>query len=110
METKKKIRNIIAEHSAELKKGTMGYYSCGRNIYLTDKDYVGVYIWGTGIEIGLHLDNSEVCAFYKGGSINDLDGAWRKFRYAFKKYIAKEEEYGNDKAFLAKLKELYSLL
>ena len=110
METKKKIRNIIAEHSAELKKGTMGYYSCGRSIYLTGNDYVRVYIFGTGIELSLHLDNSEVCAFYKGGSINDLDGAWRRFRYSFKKYIAKEEKYGNDKAFLGKLKELYSLL
>ena len=110
MSTKKKIKNIIAEHSAELKKGTMGYKSCERNIYLTDYDYVRVYIFGTEIEIGLHLNNSGVCAFFKDGSINDLDGAWRKFRYAFKKYIAKEEEYGNDKAFLAKLKELYSLL
>ena len=110
MSTKKKIRDIIAEHSAELKKGTMGYKSCGRNIYLTDKDYVRVYIFGTGIELSLHLDNSELCVFYKDGSINDLDGVWRKFRNAFKKYIAKEEEYGNDKAFLTKLKELYSLL
>ena len=110
MSTKKKIRDIIAEHSAELKKDTMGYKSCGRNIYLTDKDYVRVYIFGTEIEIGLHLDNSEVCVFFGDGSINDLDGVWRKFRNAFKKYIAKEEEYGNDKAFLAKLKELYSLL
>ena len=110
MNTKKEIRNIIAEHSAELKKGTMGYHSCGRNIYLTDYDYVRVYIFGTGIELSLHLDSSEVCAFYKDGSINDLDGVWRRFKYAFKKYIAKEEEYGNDKAFLAKLKELYSLL
>ena len=110
MNTKKEIRDIIAEHSAELKKGTMGYKSCRRNIYLTDYDYVRVYIFGTGIELGLHLDNSELCVFFGDGSINDLDGVWRKFRNAFKKYIAKEEEYGNDKAFLAKLKELYSLL
>ena len=110
MNTKKEIKNIIAEHREELKKGTMGYYSCGRNIYLTGNDYVRVYIFGTGIELSLHLDNSELCAFYKGGSINDLDGVWSRFRYAFKKYIATEEEYGNDKAFLAKLKELYCLL
>ena len=110
MGIKKEIRNIIAEHREEMKKGTMGYHSCGRNIYLTGNDYVRVYIFGTGIELSLHLDNSELCVFYKDGSINDLDGVWRKFRYAFKKYIAKEEEYGNDKAFLAKLKELYSLL
>ena len=110
MDTKKKIREIIAEHREELKKGKMGYHSCGRNIFLTDYDYVRVYIFGTGIELSLHLDNSELCAFYKNGSINDLDSVWRRFKYAFKKYIAKEEEYGNDKAFLAKLKELYSLL
>ena len=110
METKKEIRNIIAEHRAELKKGTMGYESCARNIYLTGYDYLRVYIFGTGIELSLHLDSSELCAFYKNGSINDLDSVWRRFKYAFKKYIAKEEEYGNDKAFLEKLKELYSLL
>ena len=110
MDTKKKIREIIAEHRAELKKGTMGYHSCGKNIYLTNKGYIRVYIFGTGIELSLHLDNSELCAFYKNGSINDLDSVWRRFKYAFKKYIAKEEEYGNDKAFLAKIKELYSLL
>ena len=110
MSTKKEIRNIIAEHSAELKKGTMGYHSCGRNIHLTDYDFVRVYIFDTGIELSLHLDNSGLCAFYKNGSINDLDSVWRRFKYAFKKYIAKEEEYGNDKAFLAKLKELYCLL
>lgn len=111
MSTKKEIRNIIAEHSAELKKGTMGYHSCGRNIYLTDYDFVRVYIWGIGIEISLHLDNSETLSmFYRGGSINDLDSVWRRFRYAFKKCIAEVEEYGNDKAFLAKLKELYRLL
>ena len=110
MNTKKEIKNIISEHREELKKGRMGYHSCGRNIHLTGYDYVRVYIFGTGIELSLHLDNSEMCVFYKVGSLNDLDGVWRRFRYAFKKYIAKEEEYGNDKAFLAKLKELYSLL
>ena len=110
MSTKKEIRNIIAEHSAELKKGRMGYHSCERKIYLTDKDYVRVYIFGTEIELGLHMNNSEFYMLYKDGSINDLDSVWRRFRYAFKKYIAKEEEYGNDKAFLAKLKQLYSLL
>ena len=111
MNTKKKIKNIIAEYRAELKKGTMGYGSCGRNIFLTDKDYVRVYIWGYVIEISLHLDNSEtLCMFYRGGSINDLDGVWRKFRNAFKKSIAEEEEFGGNEEFLAKLKKLYSLL
>lgn len=111
METKKEIRNIIAEHLAELKKGTMGYHSCGRNIYLTDKDYVRVDISGTGIELSLRLYNREtLCIFYQGGSINDLDGVWRRFRNAFKKSIAEEEKYGKYKAFAARLKELYSLL
>ena len=111
MDTKKKIRNIIAEHSAELEKGTMGYHSCEKNIYLTDKDYVRVYIFGTGIEISLHLDNSEtLCIFYRGGSIDDLDSVWRKFRNAFKKSIAEEEEFGRDEEFAGKLKELYCLL
>lgn len=110
MSTKKEIRNIIAEHSAELKKGRMGYHSCERKIYLTDKDYVGVYIFGTEIELGLHMNNSEFYMLYKDGSINDLDGVWRRFRYRFKRRIAEEKEYGDDKAFLTKLKELYRLL
>lgn len=113
MNTKKEIRKIIAEHSAELKKGIIGYHSCGRNIYfpLTGKDYVRVYIFGFGIELSLHLDNNETsCMFYQVGSINDLDGVWRRFRNAFKKHIAEEEEFGRDANFLAKLKELYSLL
>ena len=110
MGTKKEIRNIISEHREELKKGTMGYHSCGRNIYLTDKDYVRVYIFGTEIELGLHLDNSEFCIFFSDGSINDLDGVWRKFRYRFKRRIAREEEFNWNAEFVAKLKELYSLL
>ena len=110
MSTKKEIRNIIAEHSAELKKGTMGYHSIDKKIWLTDKDYVGVYIFGTEIEIGLHLDNSEVCVFFSDGSINDLDSVWRRFRYRFKRRIAEKKEYGDDKAFAARLKEVYSLL
>ena len=110
MSTKKEIKNIIAEHSAELKKGTMGYHSCERNIYLTDKDYVRVYIFGTEIEIGLHLDNSEVCVFFVVCCINDLDGVWRKFRYRFKRIIVREEEFNYDAKFVAKLKELYCLL
>ena len=109
METKKEIRNIIAEHREELKKGTMGYHSCGRNIYLTGNDYVRVYIFGTGIELSLHLDNSELCVFYKDGSINDLDGIWRRFKKSFKEYIAEAEYFECDK-YMAKLKEVYSLL
>lgn len=109
MNTKKEIKNIIAEHSAELAKGTMGYESCGRNIYLTGNDYVRVYIWGYVIEISLHLANSELCMFYVGGNMGNLDSVWRRFRYRFKRKIA-EEEFGCDAKFLAKLKELYSLL
>lgn len=110
METKKEIRKIIAEHRAELKKGTMGYDSCARNIYLTSNDYVRVYIWRYAIEISLHLDNSELCVFYSDGSINNLDGVWRKFRYRFKRIIVREEEFNYDAEFVAKLEELYSLL
>lgn len=110
MNTKKEIRNIIAEHREELKKGTMGYYSCGKNIYLTSYDFVRVYIWGYAIELSLHLDNSELCMFYKNGSINDLDDVWRKFRNAFKKSIADAEEFGRNEEFLGKLKKLYRLL
>ena len=109
MSTKKEIKNIIAEHSAELKKGTMGL-TCGRNIYLTDYDYVRVYIFEYEIEICLHLDNSEVCVFFGDGSINDLDGVWRKFRYRFKRIIVREEEFNYHAEFVAKLKELYCLL
>ena len=109
MNTKKKIRDIIAEHSAELKKGTMGL-TCGRNIYLTDYDYVRVYIFEYEIEISLHMNNSEFYMFSKDGSINDLDGVWRRFRYRFKRRIAEKKEYGDNEAFAARLKEVYSLL
>ena len=110
MSTKKEIRNIIAEHSAELKKGTMGYHSIDKKIYLTDKDFVRVYIFGTEIELSLHMNNSEFYMFAKDGSINDLDGIWRRFRYRFKRRIAEKKEYGDNKAFAARLKEVYSLL
>ena len=110
MRTKKKIRDIIDEHSAELKKGTRGYHSIDKKIWLTNEDYLRVYIFEYEIEIGLHLDNSEVCVFFGDGSINDLDGVWRKFRYRFKRIIVREEEFNYDAEFVAKLKELYCLL
>lgn len=110
MNTKKKIRNIIAEHSAKLAKGFFSCQSTDRKIYLTDKDYVRVYIFGTEIELGLHMNNSEFYMLYKDGSINDLDSVWRRFRYRFKRRIAEEKEYGDDKAFTARLKEVFSLL
>lgn len=110
MNTKKEIRNIIAEHSAELKKGFLGRQSTDRKIWLTDEDYVRVYIFGDRLEICLHWDNSAVSVFGVGGYMGDLDSVWRRFRYTFKKCIAEQEYHRCDEEFLAKLKELYSLL
>lgn len=110
MSTKKEIRNIIAEHLAELKKGTKGYRSCGRNIYLTGYDYVRVYISGIDIELSLCLDNSESWIFFRDGSIYNLDDVWRRFRYEFKRRIAIKEKSNCSAKYLARLKELYSLL
>lgn len=110
MNTKKEIKKIIAEHSAELAKGTMGYYSIDRKIWLTDEDYLRVYIWGNEIELSLHLHKLRCYAVFTSGIMSDLDSVWRRFRYAYKKSIAEEEEHWHDKKFVAKLKELYSLL
>lgn len=113
MSTKKEIRNIIAEHSAELKKYATGCYSCERKIYLTDKDYVEVEIVDNFVKrliIRLHVDNRQYSIFCAEGLIDDLDGVWRRFRYRFKRRIAEKKEYGDDKAFAARLKELYCLL
>ena len=110
MSTKKEIRNIIAEHSAKLSKGFFSRQSTDRKIWLTDEDYVRVYIFEYEIEISLHMNNSEFYMFSKDGSINDLDSVWRRFRYRFKRRIAEKKEYGDDKAFTARLKEVYSLL
>ena len=110
MNTKKEIRDIIAEHSAELAKGTRGYYSIDRKIWLTDKDYVRVYIFGNRLDIGLHLDNSDVRVLGVSGDTGDFDSAWRKFRYFYKQYMAKAKELGRDDGFVTKLKEVYSLL
>lgn len=110
MGIKKEIRNIIAEHSAKLAKGFFSRQSTDRKIWLTDEDYVRVYIFEYEIEISLHMNNSEFYMFSKDGSINDLDSVWRRFRYRFKRRIAEGKEYGDDKAFTARLKEVYSLL
>lgn len=110
MSIKKKIRDIIAEHSAELAKGTMGYHRIDRKIWLTDEDYVRVYIWGNEIDLSLHWDNSAGSVFCVSGIMDNLDSVWRKFRYAFKKCIAEQEYHRCDEEFLTKLKELYSLL
>ena len=113
MNTKKEIRKFIVEHSAELKKYATGCYSCERKIYLTDKDYVEVEIVDNFVKrltIRLHIDNRQYSIFCAEGLIDDLDIIWRRFRYRFKRRIAEEKEYGDDKAFAAKLKEVYSLL
>lgn len=110
MSIKKKIRDIIAEHSAELAKGTMGYHRIDRKIWLTDEDYVRVYIFVNRLDIGLHLENSDVRVLGVSGDTGDLDSAWRKFRYFYKQYMAKAKELGRDDGFVAELKKLYSLL
>ena len=113
MSTKKEIRKFIVEHPSELKKYATGCYSCERKIYLTDKDYVQVEIVDNFVKriiIRLHIYNRQFSIFCAEGLIDDLDGVWRRFRYRFKREIAEEEEFGRDAKFLAKLKEVYSLL
>ena len=113
MNTKKEIRKFIVEHSAELKEYATGCYSCERKIYLTDKDYVEVEIVDNFVKrliIRLHVDNRQYSIFCAEGLIDDLDIIWRRFRYRFKRRIAEKKEYGDDKAFAARLKEVYSLL
>lgn len=110
MGTKKEIKKIIAEHSAELRKGTIGYFRIDRKIWLTDEDYIRVYIWGNEIELSLHLHKLRCYAVFTSGIMDKLDSVWRRFRYTYKKCIAEEEEHWHDKKFVAKLKELYSLL
>lgn len=114
MSTKKEIRKFIVEHPSELKKYATGCYSCERKIYLTDKDYVGVEIVDNSfvkrLIIRLHVDNRQYSICYAEGLIDELDIIWRSFRYGFKREIAEEEEFGRDAKFVAKLKEVYSLL
>ena len=113
MNTKKEIRKFIVEHPAELKKYATGCYSCERKIYLTDKDYVEVEIVDNFVKrltIRLHIDNRQYSIFCAEGLIDDLDSVWRKFRYRFKRIIVREEEFNYDAEFVAKLKEVYSLL
>ena len=113
MSTKKEIRKFIVEHPAELKKYAPGCYACERKIYLTDKDYVGVEIVDNFVKrltIRLHIENRQYSIFCAEGLIEDLNIIWRKFRYRFKRTIAEEEEFGRDAKYLAKLKEVYSLL
>ena len=113
MNTKKEIRKFIVEHSAELKKYATGCYSCERKIYLTDKDYVEVEIVDNFVKrliIRLHVDNRQYSIFCAEGLIDDLNIIWRRFRKSFRSYIAEQEESNCDAKYLAKLKELYSLL
>lgn len=110
MNTKKEIRNIIAQLWYKLKKGKV----FERKIYLTDKDYMGLEIFenfSKRIIIRLHVENRQYSIVSAEGSIDELDIIWRRFRYRFKCKIAEEEEkFGCDEKFVAKLKEVYSLL
>lgn len=109
MNTKKEIRNIIAQLWDKLKKGKV----FERKIYLTDKDYMGVEIFenfSKRLIIRLHVDNRQYSIVYAEGSIDKLDIIWRTFKYRFKRKITEEEEFGRDEKFVAKLKEVYSLL
>ena len=114
MSTKKEIRKFIVEHSAELKEYATGCYACERNIYLTDKDYLNVEIVDNSfvkrLIIRLHIENRQYSIFCAEGLIDNLNSVWRRFRYRFKRTIAEEEEFGRDAQYLAKLKEVYSLL
>lgn len=114
MNTKKEIRNIIAEHSADSASGRIKSRIYTRDIYLTDKDYVQVEIvesFINSIIIRLHVYNRQYSIFCAEGLIDELDGVWRRFRYRFKQRIAEEEEKSCwDAEFVAKLKEIYSLL
>lgn len=108
MSTKKKIRNFLDEYF-------MGRIDkpCNRKIYLTDKDYVEVEITENlfrGLIISLHFDNYKYTIVSRRGAIGNLDSVWRRFRYAFKRTIAREEKFGWHAEFVAKLKEVYSLL
>ena len=108
MGIKKEIRNFLDEYF-------MGRIDkpCNRKIYLTDKDYLEVEIvknFFKRLIIRLHIDNYQYSIFCAEGLIDDLDGVWRKLRYRFKRRIAREEKLGWDAEFVAKLKELYSLL
>ena len=111
MSTKKEIRNFLDEYRSDSVRGIIKSRTYNRDIYLTDKDYVKVKIltnYGVLI-IALYLDNSKTSVVYDCGITTDLDGIWRRFKKSFKEYIAEAEYFECDK-YMAKLKEVYSLL
>ena len=110
MSTKKEINNFLHEYF----RGRIDYESYNRKIYLTEKDYVEAdiseSIFMSSLVISLYFDNRKYSIVSAGGSVGDFDGIWRRFRYRFKQRIAEEEKCCWDAKFLAKLKEIYSLL
>ena len=111
METKKEIRNFLDEYFSDSARGIIKSRVYNRDIYLTDEDYLKVKIltnYGVLI-IALFLDNSKSSAVYECGITTDLDGILRRLRKSFKGYI-KEAEYFDGDKYVARLKELYSLL
>ena len=111
MNTKKEIKNFLNEYRSDSVRGLIKSRTYNRDIYLTDEDYVKVKIltnYGVLI-IALFLDNSKSSVVYDCGLTIDLDSIWKRFRYRFKGYIAQAEYFECDK-YMAKLKELYSLL
>ena len=111
MNTKKEIRNFLDEYRSDSVRGIIKSRIYNRDIYLTDKDYLKVKILTNYdiLIIALFLGNNKSSEIYDCGTINDLDGIWRRFRKSFKEYIAETEEFDGSK-FLARIKELYSLL
>ena len=111
MNTKKEIRNFLDEYRSDSVRGIIKSRTYNRDIYLTDEDYVKVKIltnYGVLI-IAMFLDNSKSSVVYDCGTTTDLDGIWRRFKKSFKGYIAQAEYFECDK-YMAKLKEVYSLL
>ena len=111
MNAKKEIRNFLVEYRSDSARGIIKSRTYNRDIYLTDKDYVKVKIltnYGVLI-IALFLDNSKTSVVYDCGLTTDLDCIWKKIKKSFKGYIAEAEYFECDK-YMAKLKEVYSLL
>ena len=111
MSTKKEIRNFLDEYFKDSAWGRIKSRVYNRDIYLTDKDYVKVKIltnYGVLI-IALFLDNSKTSVVYDCGLTTDLDSIWIRFKKSYKGFIAEAETIDCVK-YVAKLKEIYSLL
>ena len=111
MNTKKEIRNFLDEYRSDSVRGTLKSRVYNRDIYLTDEDYVKVKILTNYdvLIIALFLDNSKSSVVYDCGLTTDLNGIWRRLKKRFKGFIAQSEYFECDK-YMAKLKEVYSLL